>query len=138
MDVEYVNLVALLQGVNITGYQTDGHGVVEATLLVSNKGVAPSGTIDVGVVCPEGATVDCTWSSQMESIPPGETSQEVLKLTVPQGETTASVFAGAIEGGFLWGDANVQEVAINVPLKAAVELVMEAESNIGGYWLTGT
>ena len=85
--------------------------------LVSNNGVAPSGTIDVGMVCPDGATVGCTWSSQVESIPPGETSEIELTLILPQGETTISVFAGALEEGYRWGDANVQEITVGVPLK---------------------
>lgn len=137
LDVEYVDLVPLLQEVNISGYRTSGDGVVRGTVQVSNNGLAPSGTFDIGVVCPDSPEPGCTWSSQMESIPPGQTSEEVLTFILPQGESTISVFAGALEDGYRWGDANVQEVTVDVPFKDAVELVMNAEANIGGYWSNG-
>ena len=138
LDVEYVDLVTLLESVETVGYENDGDGVVDATVRVSNNGVAPSGPIDVGISCLGDFIEGCAQSVSIESVPAGEDSVVHLTVFVPQGEVSAVVFSGENEDGYRWGDANVQETTIVVPSKPAVSLAMEAAAEVKGYWSNGT
>ena len=138
LDVEYVDLVTLLESVEIVGYENDGDGVVDATVRVSNKGVAPSGPIDVGISCLGDFIEGCAQSVSIESVLPGEASVVHLTVLVPQGEFSVVAFSGENEDGYRWGDANVQETTIVVPSKPAVSLAMEGAADVKGYWSNGT
>ncbi len=138
IEVEYVSLTPSLDSAMVVGYENDGDGVVEAVLGVRNDGVAPSGPISVGLSCPSGAIGGCAQSVDMESISSGDSSTVALTLTLPQGETPVIIFAGALDDGYRWGDANVQQTSVEVPSKPAVSLAMQAEVNVTGYWSNGT
>ena len=137
IEVEYVSLTPSLESARVVGYENDGDGIVELTLGMRNDGVAPSGPISVGLSCPSGAIEGCTQSVDMESIPSGDGSTVALTLTLPQGETLVIIFAGALDDGYRWGDANVQEAVIIVPSKPAISFAMQAEVNVTGYWSNG-
>ena len=138
LEVEYVDLNVSLMSSETVSYENDGRGVVDATVSVDNRGVAPSGPIDVGVRCSGDLTKGCSQSISIESILLGENAVAQLTVLVPQGENPIEVFAGEHYEGYRWGDANVQEAVITVPSKPAVSLAMQAEVNVAGYWSNGT
>ena len=138
LEVEYVDLVTLLESLETVGYENDGDGVVDATVRVSDKGVAPSGPIDVGISCLGDLIEGCAQSVSIESVMPGEDSVVHLTVLVPQGEFSVVAFSGENEDGYRWGDANVQETTIVVPSKPAVSLAMEGAAEVKGYWSNGT
>ncbi len=137
LEVEYVHLSVLLESSETVGYENDGDGVVEASIRVANQGVAPSGPIEVGVVCPAVIPEGCTHTVQMESIPPSESSVALLVLAVPQGESAVAIFGGANDDGYQWGDSNVGDALITVPSKPAVALALQAQADVTGYWSNG-
>ena len=138
VEVDYVRLVPSVQSTATVGYERDGDGVVEVTLLVRNRGEAPSGPIRTGIACLDEAIEGCLQDFGVDSILPGTSTSVLATLTLPQGETTLSVFAGANEDSYLWGDENVQQANIVVPLKPALSLALNADANVSGYWSDGT
>ena len=138
VEVDYVQLVPSFQSAAIAGYDENGSGVVEVTLRVENRGEAASGPISVGLACTDGTIEGCTQQLVLDSILPGTSTSAPATLTLPQGETSLSMFAGAIEDGFRWGDENVQRTVIAVPHKLPVSLALSADADVNGYWSDGT
>ena len=87
LEVEYVDLNVALMSAEIVSYENDGRGVVDATISVDNRGVAPSGPIDVWVRCSGDLTEGCSQAISIESILPGENAVAQLTVLVPQGRT---------------------------------------------------
>ena len=138
VEVDYVQLVSTVKSTSSVGYESDGDGIVEVSLIVANEGVAPSGPIRVGLTCPGEALEGCSQDLDVGSIFPGDDTTVLITLTLPQGETPVLVFAGAPDDGYRWGDANVQRPTIVVAHKPEVSLVLDAHTNVSGYWSDGT
>ncbi len=138
VEVDYVLLVPSVQSTATLGYGPDGDGVVEVTLSVGNMGVAPSGPISIGLACVDEEIEGCSQEIAVDSIAPGTSASVSAALSLPQGETTVSIFAGANEDGYRWGNENVQQATIFVPHKPAVSLALSVAANVGEYWSDGT
>ena len=138
VEVDYVQLSVSVIEANNVGYEQDGAGVVEVVLSVSNAGVAPSGPIEVGVVCESPTGPRCSASGQVESLAPGDDARATLTLRAGQGETPARIYAGADDEGYRWGAENVGRTTLSVPEKAAVEMVVSTGFELLGYYADGT
>ena len=138
LGVEYVILEPNVRSIETVGYEQDGDGIVEIALDVTNGGIAPSGPISVGISCPKGPRDDCRQFVEVESISPDERRTVPLMASLPQGENPIFVFAGGLDDGYRWGDANVQQSVVTVPSKPAVSLAMGAAVEILGYRSDGT
>ena len=135
---DYVRLIPSMESKEIVGYERNGEGIVEVMLLVKNMGEAPSGPIIIGLACRDVTIEGCSQEYEIGSIPPGTSTPVHATLTLPQGETQLTMFAGANEDGYLWGDENVEQATINVPHKPAVSLSLSADADVNGYWSDGT
>ena len=138
IEVEYVDLVVAVEGSRTTGYRQDGSGIVEVSLSVSNEGVGPSGPVVVGVRCADGAAAACSAEAELASIPPDSSGTTTLTLTLPQGATALTAYAGALEHGYRWGERNVVDRRVTVADKPAVEYVLDALATVIGYRQDGT
>jgi len=139
--VDYVDLALTIGAVRVTGYDSDGNGIVEIPLSIANEGAAPSGPLTVGGLCPTmtKAEPDCSPSSVMlESIPASGRASTILTLVLPQGETTVTAYAGALDDGYRWGERNTAQSAIRVPDKLPVELALDAVADVLDYWSDDT
>ncbi len=47
VEVDYVDLALTFQGARVTSYEHDGDGVMEVEWRVENRGVAPSGALEI-------------------------------------------------------------------------------------------
>lgn len=115
VEVDYVSLVPAVQTTAVSGYELDMTAKAEVEIQVRNTGVAPSGPINVGIVCEDETIEGCTMEFPVDSIAPGASTSIVTQLRLPQGRRPVTVFAGALDNGFRWGDENVQQAEVNVP-----------------------
>ena len=137
IQVEYVDLVTTVARTSTTGYRHDGSGIVEVSLRVSNQGVAPSGTLVVGVRCARD-TAPCGADTTLASVPPGDSAGSTLTLTLPQGATDLTAYAGADDDGYRFGERNVVARRVTVPEKPEVEFVLDVLVDVLGYRQDGT
>ena len=128
VEVEYVSLVPSIQSTSVTGYELDGKGIVEVTLSVNNRGVASSGPIRIGFTCEDLAIEECSRTLEMASIPPGASASIQATVTLPEGENQVTLFAGAPDDGYRWGEDNVQQAAIVVPFRPAAYSIETADT----------
>ena len=138
VDIDYVDLSISLDSVHHSGYTQDGRGIMQVRLLVSNRGVAESGPLEVGIECEVESTGDCSKSIAVDSIAAGGSAIAMIDLAVPQGETDATAYAGDTDDGYRWGDNNSREFSIDVLRKQAVSLALQASAALAGYWSDGT
>ena len=138
VEVEYVDLALTFQGARVTSYEHDGDGVMEVEWRVENRGVAPSGPLEIGVVCGEEAPPPCGAVIETASIPPASAADATLTLALPQGETLVTAYAGALEYGYRWGERNTYSAPILVPAAPPVALALDAAGDVLGYWSDGT
>ena len=138
VEVDYVQLVVTVDSVRHLGYERTGEGLVEIDVLVANEGVAASSQLSVGVKCDEEHEGGCSQTLILDPVPAGGSSVGAIPVTLPQGKIEVLVFAGAPDEGYLWGDSNVRQHTIDVPLLSAVRLVLDAETTVNGYWSDGT
>ena len=138
VEVDYVQLVVTVDSVRYLGYERTGEGIVEIDVLVVNEGVAASSQLSVGVKCGEKHEGGCSQTLTLDPVPAGSSASGAIPVTLPQGEIDVLVFAGAPDDGYRWGDSNVMEHIINVPVLSAVRLVLDAETAVNGYWSDGT
>ena len=138
VGVEYAPLVVEVANSEVTGYETDGDGVVELRVRVTNVGVAPTGPLTVGAECAPDAAAPCEAETTIDSIAPASNPEAVLSLALPQGGTALTVYAGANDDGYRWGERNVVAHTVDVPLKPAVEITFDAPMEVAGYWWDGT
>ena len=137
VEVEYVDLALTFQGARVTSYEHDGDGVMEVEWRVENRGVAPSGALEIGVVCGE-ETPPCGAVIEIASIPPAGAADATLTLALPQGETLVTAYAGALEYGYRWGERNTYSAPILVPAAPSVAFALDAAADVLGYWSDGT
>ena len=136
--VEYVQLSLDLEFIRHKGYEHDGRGIVEIGFVVKNDGLTPSGQVQFGMACEGGEEAGCSETQLLRSINPGSSVNTVVRLSVAQGQNAVTVFAGAPDDSYRWGDGNVVEVAVDVPERLATHLVLDAESRVAGYWSDNT
>ena len=137
VEVDYVDLALTFEGARVTSYEHDGDGVMEVEWRVENRGVAPSGALEIGVVCGEQAP-PCGAAIEIASIPPAGAADGTLTLALPQGETLVTAYAGALEYGYRWGERNTYSAPILVPAAPPVALALDAAADVLGYWSDGT
>ncbi len=138
LEIEYMQLVVEVASAEVTGYEMDGNGVVELQVRVTNAGVAPTGPLTVGAECSPDAQAPCEAETTIGSVAPAGNPETVLSLMLPQGETALTVYAGANDDGYRWGERNVVAHTAVVPVKQPVEMVLAAPMEVAGYWSDGT
>ncbi len=138
IELEYAPLALAVSGARMTGYDADGRGLAELTLRIANEGAGPTGPLTVGAVCPTGSPQPCGATAALASIPPGGQADAALSFALPQGAHALTVFAGANENTYRWGDRNIASHTISVPHKPAVALSLETSAEATGYWSDGT
>ena len=138
LEAEYADLTIEVAGEQVTGYETDGDGLVDLALRVTNAGVGPTGPLAVGAVCAEDAPAPCETAGAVDSLAPSESAEAVVTLALPQGKNALTVYAGANEAAYRWGERNAVAHAVTVPEKSAVALELTAPLEVSGYWSDGT
>ncbi len=138
VEIEYKPLVVEVASAEVTGYETDGNGVVELRVRVTNAGVAPTGPLTVGAECAPDAQAPCEAETTIDSVAPAGNPETVLSLMLQQGETALTVYAGANDDGYRWGERNVVAHTAIVPVKQPVEMALAAPMEVAGYWSDGT
>ena len=138
VEIEYKPLVVEVASAEVTGYETDGNGVVELRVRVTNAGVAPTGPLTVGAECAPDAQAPCEAETTIDSVAPAGNPETVLSFMLPQGETALTVYAGANDDGYRWGERNVVAHTAVVPVKQPVEMALAAAMEVSRYWSDGT
>ena len=139
VDVEYVQLITSVETVRLLGYANTGEGLVEVDLKMTNVGVAPGTDVAIGLECVDPEHFDCSQTATSDLIPAGGSADLTFSMTVPQGFTGAVAYAGALDGGYRWGDENVVAFPIEVPEHPATRLALSVESSPRSeYWSDGT
>ncbi len=134
MDIDYVSLIVSADSAVTQGYNPDGSATVHITAKVQNLGLRDSGPFKVGIDCLDQRIEFCEGSVDVASLMPGQTLATVLAVSLPQGESLASVYAGEPDSGYRWGDKNVFPITVDVPIQPEIDLVFNAETEIRGYY----
>ena len=103
-----------------------------------NVGEAPSGPFRIGIACLDLTIEGCSQELEADSLLPGTSTTVHARFRLPQGETPVTVYAGANDDSYLWGDENVLQTVIYVPHKPAVSLALNADAEVKGYWSDGS
>ncbi len=137
---EYVSLEIKELSTELEGYEPDGRARFEVTMLISNNGVSPSGTFRIGIECEAVHTGQCTLlnTPSIDQIEPGSSTEVVFVWIIPAAEVDARAYAGSLEDSLLWGQRNVRQFNLNVPERPEKVLILEATSELFGYWSDGT
>ncbi len=138
MDVEYVSLNLQADSANTVGYNRDGSAEVHVNFIVSNIGVAPSGEFEVAAQCVETNEEICLGTVTIQSLMPGESFEGQLVASLPQGITPVHIYAGELDDGYRWGDANVYPITVEVPTQPEIDLVLQADTTMLGYYRDGS
>ena len=137
IDVDYVSLSLRAGSAQAQGFIRGGTANILIDFSVSNLGVAPSGDFLVAVACPEIPDATCVGETRVESLAPGGTFSGVIDAVVPQGVTGIVLFAGDLEYGYRWGDANTIPITVDVPLQPDIDPVFASEAELVGYYSNG-
>ncbi len=137
IDVDYVSLSLRAGSAQAQGFIRGGTANILIDFSVSNLGVAPSGDFLVAVACPEIPDATCVGETRVESLAPGGTFSGVIDAVVPQGVTGIVLFAGDLEYGYRWGDANTIPITVDVPLQPDIDPVFASEAELIGYYSNG-
>ena len=136
-NVEFVKLDVVVESTEVVRWRAEGSGLVSVTLEISNVGVDDSGQLLIGVECEDGL---CSHSRLMRPIASNETATVTLEVWVPVGMVNATVYAGANDDGFRWGDDNVATTVFEVPDAPSLEWALSAVSEAQDmqYWSDGS
>ncbi len=137
IDVDYVSLSLRAMSAQAHGFIRGGTANISIDFSVSNLGVAPSGDFLVAVACPEIPDVTCVGEARVESLAPGGMFSGVIDAVVPQGISGIVLFAGDLEYGYRWGDANTIPITVDVPLQPDIDPVFASEAELVGYYSNG-
>ena len=137
IDVDYVSLSLRAGSAQAQSFIRGGTANISIDFTVSNLGVAPSGDFLVAVACPEIPDATCVGETRVESLAPGGTFSGVIDAVVPQGVTGIVLFAGDLEYGYRWGDANTIPITVDVPLQPDIDPVFASEAELVGYYSNG-
>ena len=137
VEIDYVSLQLEAGSARALGFIRGGSANVGIDFSVKNVGVASSGDFVVAVACPENSDGECEGEVQVEPLAPGGTRAGTIDAVVPQGTTGVVIYAGELEYGYRWGDANALPITIDVPLQPDIDPVFQAEANLTGYYSNG-
>ncbi len=137
LDVEFVELEVSVNSIETVKWHTDGRGLVSMSLEVGNVGVVRSGRLPVGVEC---ADDFCSGLTVTGPIDVGTTATVELEVWVNIGTISATIYAGANDDGFRWGDGNTIATVIEVPEGPPLEWSLSAVSDGDEfrYWSDGS
>ena len=136
-DAEFVELDVIVESAEVVRWRAEGSGLVSVTLGISNVGVDDSGQLLIGVECEDGL---CSHSRLTRPIASGETATVTLEVWVPVGMVNATLYAGANDDGFRWGDENVAMTVFDVPDAPPLAWTLSAVSEAQDmqYWSDGS
>ncbi len=137
VQMDYVDLEVAVGKVRRLGYRADGSRLLEIPFTVTNRGVAPSGPINAGVLCLAEPPNYCSIIQTLDPIQPGAAANLLLSLALPQGESTLRIFAGGPEDRFQSDDKNVREINVQVAERSPPQLSIEVDTEVTGYWSDG-
>ncbi len=138
VEVDYVQLMVVANAVTQLCFEPAGSSKMIFDLTVTNQGLAPTGPLETGVACPPGSAEGCSQSVALESIPPGGVADASVTVSLTSGENDVSIFAGAMEHGFRWGNQNIDTLTVNVPKRPPLSISSEADASLVGYRSDGT
>ena len=137
VEVDYVALELSAGSARALGFIRGGTANVGIDFSVKNVGVAPSNEFVVAVACPDASEGTCVGEVNVESLAPGGSYSGTIDAVVPQGTSGIVLFAGELEYGYRWGDANTIPITIDVPLQPDIDPVFEVEAELAGYYSNG-
>ena len=140
IDVEFVDLGVGLIFSESLGWDGEGKAIMSLIVEVENTGVDDANTFHVGVACGEEADWDCSTSAESDQIPAGGKASTELRVWLPIGESTITIFAVENEDTFRWGDANVIQETITAPVapEQVWTIVQISQPEVSGYWSDGS
>ena len=136
-EVEYVEFDVVVGSTEVVKWHTEGRGLVSVEIEVSNVGVNDSLQFVVGVECVDEA---CSSSDFARPLGVGESASVTLEVWVPVGSVMVTVYAGANDDGFRWGDENVVGAVFDVGEVPALDWSLSAVSDGEElqYWSDGS
>lgn len=136
-DVEFVELDVKLISAESLRWISGESALMEIGIEITNYGVDRAEGVEVGFECRDGS---CSGANISGVIPVGETIEAKVEVWMPLGHVSGSVYAGANEQTFRWGDNNAVSASINVP--ESPPLVWSLERVSDGqeiqYWSDGS
>ena len=136
-EIEFVELGLKLVSSEALRWHTDGVGLMSLTVEITNSGVDDSGAVTLGIECPDDA---CIETQLVSSTAAGRVSMAVLETWMPVGDNTVTLYVGANDDGFRWGDSNVTQASVNVAEVPPLEWELTGVSEMQDiqYWSDGS
>ena len=139
--VDYFSVKTAVQVSEITGYNEEGNGIIELEVSVSNLESFATAPYVVGVVCLSGEFPECPAPLALDSLEPGQDYTGSLTLLAPQGVSEIVVVASDNpDYNFEQAEQDPDRQAVvqlEVPERPATDLLVEADSQVLGYYSDG-
>ena len=137
LDVDFVQILTNAEFVGAADWGRDGRGIARIDAQFNNLGTAPSGPIQVGIVCEPAAGSDCSQSQELDSIPAGARQEASFLLRLPAGLASVKVFAGEPDETYRWGSGNLLQLSTEIPPQPARQLRIDSAWRVVGYGQDG-
>ncbi len=137
VEIDYVSLLLRATSVTLGDFIRGGNANVAINFNVTNVGVAASDAFLVAAACPSVLESSCVGEQVVPPLAPGQTYEGMIEAVVPQGINGFTLFAGADDDGFLWGDSNVVDVEIDVPDQPPFAPQFTVDAEVTGYYSNG-
>lgn len=136
-DVEFVELDVRLSSAESLRWISGESALMEISLEVSNKGVDGTRGVEIGFECEDGS---CSGSRMSGAIGAGESIETTLEVWMPIGQVFGTLYAGANEQTFRWGERNSFAASIDVPESPPLEWSLAGVSDAQEirYWSDGS
>ena len=136
-EVEFIELSVKLKSTQPISWVSDESALMEIAVEIENEGVDDTGVVAIGFECNDGV---CSASSKTGRIAAGSKTETTFQIWMPLGIVFGTLYAGANEDGFRWGDDNTSFVMVNVPDSPPLEwsLLDVSEAQEIRYWSDGS
>ena len=136
-EVEFIELSVKLKSTQPISWVSDESALMEIAVEIENEGVDDTGVVAIGFECNDGV---CSASSKTGRIAAGSKTETTFHVWMPLGIVFGTLYAGANEDGFRWGDDNTSFVMVNVPDSPPLEwsLLDVSEAQEIRYWSDGS
>ena len=136
-DVEFVKLDVNFISAEALQWISGESALMRIGIELFNYGVDRAAGVEIGFECRDGS---CLGSSVSGPIPAGGTIEAKFEVWMPFGDVMGSIYAGANEQTFRWGDNNVVSALINVPESPPLAWSLErvSDGQTIQYWSDGS
>ena len=139
--LDYFSVKTGVPVLEMTGYNQDGYGIIELEVSVSNLKPFATAPYVLGVVCLSGEFPECPAPLALDSLEPGQDYTGSLTLLAPQG-VSEIVIAASDNPDYNFEQAEQDPdrqavVQLEVPERPATALLVEADSQVLGYYSDG-